>query len=298
MHAAQGAESAQTGSPDDPGRRHEQSILVALRTIPALVADVRAEGFMLPLGERQRERYAVDRRRAALEARVRSHEPGASSELVFHLLAIGPEDRLARLDASTVGQLDARAWAVVAWARFVAAPTLPTLEVLRGAARAAKSFPLGDILLALAELHALGSDGEPHDGHLDAAVVAAFERLVSVDVDVEHDPVAEALALYVRARVYLALPHALDARRRGLLDLQRAVDRAVASRDTIDAAFRARLLGNARLLMASDPIEQGEEAALSALVSAIGSDPSGPIGDRARAVIGLTLERLRGRLVA
>ncbi len=266
----------------------KETILAALRTLPGLVAEVRAEGFMLPLGARQRQRFAVDRTRAALDARVRAREPGAADELVVHLLAVGPETELAHLDASILGVLGPRAWAMVAWARYLASPTLATLEVLRGAVHAARGFPLGEVLLAIAELHDLARE--------DAAIVEAFERLVSVDVHADPDPnpLRDALALFARARVFLALPLALDVRGRGLLELQRAIDCIVAAKNLVDPAFRARLLGNARLLLATHATAHGEEAALHTLVAAIGSDPCGPIGERARAAIDVTLARLRG----
>ena len=142
----------------------------------------------------------------------------------------------------------------------------------------ATPFPLGEVLMAEAQLVRLVAHGPREAGFLEE-LVPALHRLASALPDQDADPLASACAFHRRGQIGLALPRVLGRQLRAVSDLERALEVVLAAPGRIEAAARARLEGNARLALGRWYLTQGNrEQSLLHLERARAIDTSGPLG--------------------
>jgi tetratricopeptide (TPR) repeat protein len=192
------------------------------------------------------------------------------------LAVVGPIKELPRLPRKIQDLLRPRALLFVRLIEIDRDDRDP-IELEQILARAAP-FPLGEVLLAEAALVRLVEHG-PREGSFFEQFVPALHRLFSAEPEQDADPLAAAVAFHRRGQITVLLPRVLGRQLRAISDLERALEVVLAAPGRIEPAARARLEGNARLLLgrlyttAGNPPAAGDQ-----LERARAIDPGGPIG--------------------
>ena len=233
---------------------------------------------ILPLGDDQLGRLGVAKKRALLIERAEAGDAAAANDLVWHLFVVAPSRELAALGGSVRELLRPRARVLLC----AASPEPDEAELERLVERAAP-FALGEVLLGEAKLLRLLSVG-PKSGSFIDEVVPVLHRLANLHPEQEADPLASACAFYRRGLVGLSLPRVLGRHGLAIDDLERCIEVLVAAPGRIDASARARIEGNARLMVGRwHAASGGLASAARELERARSIDPSGPIGAAAEA---------------
>jgi DNA-binding transcriptional MerR regulator len=264
-------------------RRIIEELLVAIEEGPRAVT----RAATLPLSAGREEELGLSARRAALVAAAERAEEGAAARLVWHLFGTGAPAELGSLAPSIVEAAGARLSPLVAWGAHEQSRGAATLHAFEQAVRGAPDLSLGPILLAEATIaRGVRRRADPQQSLLDE-VVPALHRLVTASPEDDPEDTARAFAHFHRGRIELSLPAVLGRRARGVAELEAALALAEREGTTLEPAARARIAGNAWLLLGRAAAAAGDRAgAERALRRALEVDPLGPLGDAARAELG------------
>jgi DNA-binding transcriptional MerR regulator len=260
-------------------RRIVDDLLAAIRGASERVQSARA----LPLGPKKLAQLGAEQHRVELLRRAKRGDPSACNDYVWHCFSVGPTRELSRLPRSVAALLRPRAELLVAHARLEReSGDLSELERISSRAGA---FPLGEVLAAeRALLDAL--EARPGTSLLERAV-PALHRLFCAEPGSDADPLASALAYLRRGLIGFALPAVLGRGERTAADLSGALRVVLSAPGRVHPAARARIEGNARLVLGRQLAAQGlSDRAREELARARDVDPAGPIGLAASSALG------------
>jgi DNA-binding transcriptional MerR regulator len=253
-------------------RRIAEDILQAISRGPGAFGHPR----VLPLSDERLSQLGASARRSELLERARAGDAAAANDLVWHLSVVGPVAELIRLPKKVLELLRPRALLLVRL--FAIEKDGGDPRELEQIVARATPFPLGEVLIAEAQLVRLVGHGPRESGFLEE-LVPALHRLASALPDQDADPLASACAFHRRGQIGLVLPRVLGRQLRAVSDLERALEVVLAAPGRIEAAARARLEGNARLALGRWYLTQNSrEQALLHLERARAIDTSGPLG--------------------
>jgi DNA-binding transcriptional MerR regulator len=253
-------------------RRIAEDILQAISQGPSAFGHPR----VLPLSDDRLTQLGASSRRGDLMERARAGDAAAANDLVWHLSVVGPVSELIRLPKKVLDLLRPRALLLVRL--FAIEKDGGDPRELEQIVARATPFPLGEVLIAEAQLVRLVAHGPRETGFLEE-LVPALHRLASALPDQDADPLASACAFHRRGQIGLVLPRVLGRQLRAVSDLERALEVVLAAPGRIEAAARARLEGNARLALGRWYLGQGNrDQALTHLERARAIDTSGPLG--------------------
>jgi DNA-binding transcriptional MerR regulator len=253
-------------------RRIAEDILQAISRGPGAFGHPR----VLALSDDRLNQLGASARRSELMERARGGDAAAANDLVWHLSVVGPVSELIRLPKKVLELLRPRALLLVRL--FAIEKDGGDPRELEQIVARATPFPLGEVLIAEAQLVRLVAHGPREAGFLEE-LVPALHRLASALPDQDADPLASACAFHRRGQIGLALPRVLGRQLRAVSDLERALEVVLAAPGRIEAAARARLEGNARLALGRWYLSQGNrDQALTHLERARAIDTSGPLG--------------------
>jgi DNA-binding transcriptional MerR regulator len=253
-------------------RRIAEDILQAISRGPGAFGHPR----VLPLSDDRLTQLGASARRSELMERARGGDAAAANDLVWHLSVVGPVSELIRLPKKVLDLLRPRALLLVRL--FAIEKDGGDPRELEQIVTRAAPFPLGEVLIAEAQLIRLVAHGPREAGFLEE-LVPALHRLASAVPDQDADPLASACAFHRRGQIGLVLPRVLGRQLRAVSDLVRALEVVLASPGRIEAAARARLEGNARLALGRWYRSQGNrDQSRLHLERARAIDTSGPLG--------------------
>ncbi len=275
-------------------RRIVEELLVGLERGPSEV--LRAT--TIPLSPALEEALAVRSHKAALlDAALRDPSPSNAAALVWHLFGSGASAELAALPDRVRDAVSPRLSPLIAFGAHETARTPSTLNALEAAVeRAHRStvgaqvpqagpppphphLALGEVLLGEAKLaRAVRRRGAPS---LLAEAVPALARIFGADPSRDPEPIARAFAWFHRGRSEIALPAVLGRRERGIAALREAMAIAETIAPAPLAAARARILGNASILLGRALAASDGAEAKRLYAAAKALDPSGPLAERA-----------------
>ncbi|MFO0761147.1 MAG: MerR family transcriptional regulator [Byssovorax sp.] len=264
-------------------RRIVEELLVAIEEGPRAV--IRAA--TLPLSAAREAALGVPERRKALREEAARGAEGAASRLVWHLFGTGAAADLAALDPALIDAAGPRLRPLIAWAAHETRRSPATLQAFEQAVRDAPDFSLGGVLLAEATIaRGVRRRDDPQKSLLDE-VVPALHRLAKLPPGAELDPEARAFAYFHRGRLEISLPAVLGLRARGKASLEAALAQSEHEDSALGPAARARIAGNASLLLGRAALAAGDRASAERLLRhAVEVDPEGPLAEAARAELG------------
>jgi len=218
----------------------------------------------------------VPERRAALYAKAQGGDRDAAGALIVHLFASGASAELAGLGGLIVEGAGAIYAPLLAWGRYESERGAAALRALSRAALEGE-LELGRILLGEAEVVRGVRRREGQEGLLDETV-PALGQLMRADPDRDKDAVLRAFGWFHRGRVELSLPQVLGRAERGAEALSRALELCKGDALAKEPVARARIKGNAALMLGRHALGEGDQARGRALLEEAASvDPEGPL---------------------